>query len=220
MFSMFGMFGIFGWFSTLTGLAVIALLVAEYRDSRAGVWVAKPLASAGFIAAALAGGAADHEYGRAILIGLVLSMLGDVLLIPREREAVFRLGVLSFLSAHLVYAYAFLGLGMSMIPTLLAAVVFGAVGLPLGRWLSGYIPSALAAAAYAYMVVITVMVVCAAGAAAAHGFPAVFVGAFAFYLSDVSVALDRFVGASFMHRLWGLPLYFASQLVLAWTAAV
>jgi uncharacterized membrane protein YhhN len=217
---MVGMTGLFSLFSTLTGLAVVALLVAEYRDSRAGVWVAKPLASAGFIAAALAGGAADHEYGRAILLGLALSMLGDVLLIPREREAVFRLGVLSFLSAHLVYAYGFLGLGMSRLPTIVAAVVFCAVGLPVGRWLSGYIPPALSAAAYAYMVVITAMVVCAAGAAAAHGFPAVFIGAFAFYLSDLSVALDRFLGASFVHRLWGLPLYFGAQLVLAWTAAV
>ena len=59
------------------------------------------------------------------------------------------------------------------------------------------------------------MVVLAGGAAATTGHTAIFVGALAFYLSDISVALDRLVEENFMHRLWGLPLYFAAQLVLA-----
>jgi hypothetical protein len=33
-----------------TCLAVAGLLVAEYRDYRPGVWLAKPLASTGFVA--------------------------------------------------------------------------------------------------------------------------------------------------------------------------
>jgi hypothetical protein len=40
-------------------------------------------------------------------------------------------------------------------------------------------------------------------------------GAFGFYLSDLSVARDRFVAPAFVNRLWGLPLYYAAVLLLA-----
>jgi uncharacterized membrane protein YhhN len=40
-------------------------------------------------------------------------------------------------------------------------------------------------------------------------------GAVGFYLSDLSVALDRFVSPGFTHKAWGWPLYFGSQLLLA-----
>jgi uncharacterized membrane protein YhhN len=40
-------------------------------------------------------------------------------------------------------------------------------------------------------------------------------GAVAFYLSDLSVANDRFVHESFFNKLWGLPLYYAAQILLA-----
>jgi hypothetical protein len=40
-----------------------------------------------------------------------------------------------------------------------------------------------------------------------------------FYLSDLSVARDRFVVTEFNNKLWGWPLYFGAQLVLAATVA-
>ena len=206
------------YLSLVMTAAVVALLVAEYADSRAGVWVAKLLAATTFVGTAIAAGALSHPYGRWILAGLVLSWFGDVFLIPREKPALFRIGILSFLLAHVAYAVAFVGLGLAATWTGAAAILFVAAGLPVGRWLAPKIPDELSAAAYAYMAVITVMVVCAAGAVPAAG-AAVFVGAFGFYLSDLSVALDRFVEASFVHRLWGLPLYFGSQMVLAFTTA-
>jgi uncharacterized membrane protein YhhN len=201
----------------VTAAAVCALLLAEYRNSRIGVWIAKPVASAGFVAAGMLGEAAQTSYGRWVLIGLVLSMLGDVLLIPRGRESIFRLGVFSFLLGHVSYSVAFAGLSPDSAATAVAAVVFVGAGLLIARRLAGHIPAGLAAAAYAYMLVITVMVVLAGGAAVATAHSAIFVGALAFYLSDISVALDRLVEENFMHRLWGLPLYFAAQLVLAAT---
>ena len=171
------------------------MLLAEYRNSRIGVWVAKPVASSGFVAAGILGEAAQTAYGRWVLTGLVLSMLGDVLLIPRGRESIFRLGVLSFLLGHVSYSVAFAGLSPDGVATAVAAVVFIGAGLFIARRLAGHIPAGLAAAAYAYMLVITVMVVLAGGAAATTGHTAIFVGALAFYLSDISVALDRLVDA-------------------------
>jgi hypothetical protein len=38
-------------------------------------------------------------------------------------------------------------------------------------------------------------------------------------LSDLSVARDRFVAPGFVNRAWGLPTYFAAQLLLAASVA-
>jgi hypothetical protein len=67
------------------------------------------------------------------------------------------------------------------------------------------------------MGVISVMVVAALATFGAHGNGAIVVGALAFYASDLSVARDRFVVHEFVNRLWGLPLYFGAQLVLAYS---
>ena len=61
------------------------------------------------------------------------------------------------------------------------------------------------------------MVVTALGNAAARGEVAVAAGALMFAVSDVSVARDRFVAPGFANAAWGLPLYYAAQLVLAST---
>jgi uncharacterized membrane protein YhhN len=89
-------------------VAVAGLLIAEWRDSQAGVWIAKPLASAAFLCTAWSSGALESVYGRWILLGLALCLAGDVLLIPRRRPAVFRAGVLAFLLGHVAYGAAFM----------------------------------------------------------------------------------------------------------------
>ena len=44
-------------------------------------------------------------------------------------------------------------------------------------------------------------------------------GACAFYLSDLAVARERFLVRSITNKLWGLPAYYAGQLLLAWSIA-
>ena len=82
-------------------LAVAGLLVAEYRDSRAGLWLTKPLASAAFVWLAVAAGALASTYGRLVLLALLLCLLGDLLLIPRDRPRVFRSGVFALSLIHI-----------------------------------------------------------------------------------------------------------------------
>jgi uncharacterized membrane protein YhhN len=67
----------------------------------------------------------------------------------------------------------------------------------------------------AYTAILSAMLVAAAGASAAD--PAIFAGALVFYLSDLTVARDRFVSPGFANGLIGLPLYYAAQLMLAAT---
>ncbi len=204
----------------LCAVAVAGLLVAEYRRSRAGLWLAKPIASLAFIWAGLAAGALDSGYGQLVLLGLVLCLVGDVLLIPLERPAVFRAGVFAFLAGHVAYSAAFLTrpldpLGL-VAGTVLLAVVVGAVL----RWVGPTLPAGMVWPVRVYMVVIGEMSALACGVTAAGGPWAVAVGALAFTASDVSVARDRFVRHEFVNRAWGLPLYYAAQLAIATTPAL
>jgi uncharacterized membrane protein YhhN len=69
-----------------------------------------------------------------------------------------------------------------------------------------------------YFVVIGVMAVLACGVTAGGGPLLIVAGALAFTASDVSVARDRFVKHEFLNRAWGLPLYYAAQVLLALSA--
>lgn len=200
-----------------TALCVAALLLAEWRGHRLGVWVAKPLASLGFVLLALALGAAETGYGRLVLLALCLSLLGDVLLVPRGARAAFVLGLLAFLAGHVAYAAAFAsreraGLGVA------AALAVPAV-IAIAAWLRPHVEGGMRVAVGAYVLVIATMVVLASGVSVASGRPAFLAGALGFAVSDLAVARERFVAPAPTNALWGLPLYYASQLVLASTVA-
>lgn len=206
-------------YAAIMSTAVGALLWADRRDWRPGVWVAKPLAATIFVVAALDAGALATPYGRAVLAALALSWLGDVLLLPRRSPRVFQAGVTSFLLGHLAFVAAFAVRGLEAVAGWITLAV---LALPLAlalRWLRPHVPVNMRIAVGAYMAVITAMVACAVATVAHAGNPAIAVGAAMFYVSDLSVARDRFVAEAFANRLWGLPLYFAAQLVLASTVA-
>jgi len=204
----------------LCAVAVAGLLAAEYRRSRAGLWLAKPIASLAFIWAGLAAGALDSSYGQLVLLGLVLCLVGDVLLIPLERPAVFRAGVFAFLAGHVAYSAAFLTRPLDPLGLAAGAVLLAVVVGAVLRWVGPTLPAGMAWPVRVYMVVIGLMSALACGVTAAGGPWAVAVGALAFTASDVSVARDRFVRHEFVNRAWGLPLYYAAQLLIASTPAL
>jgi uncharacterized membrane protein YhhN len=204
----------------LCAVAVAGLLWAERRGSRAGLWVAKPVASFAFIWAGLAAGALETTYGQLVLLGLVLCLLGDLLLIPLERPAVFRAGVFAFLAGHVAYSAAFLTRPISVAGLVAATVLLALLLGGVLRWLAPSLPKDMAGPVRAYMVVIGLMSALACGVTAAGGPWAVAAGALAFTASDVSVARDRFVRHEFVNRAWGLPLYYAAQLLIASTPAL
>jgi uncharacterized membrane protein YhhN len=206
-------------FAALTAAATAALLLAERAHWQAGVWIAKPLASAGFIGVALAGGAFQSGYGTWLLLGLVLAWLGDVLLIPRGAQAAFLAGLVSFLLAHVAYAIAFAVRGLDPTTCLVALVAVLPASLLALRGILPHVPVRMRRPVLAYVVVISTMLVCAAGTVGHERRLAIGLGAFAFYLSDLAVARERFVAKSFVNKLWGLPLYFGAQLLLASTVA-
>lgn len=209
-------------YALVTIVATAALLFAESRDSRLGVWIAKPIAAAGFIGAALANGALDSAYGHWILAGLVLSFLGDVLLIPRDAKPAFLAGLVSFLLGHVAYTIAFALHGLDVGSMLVAALPVSAASLFALRYLWPHVQTRapkMQVPVLAYLAVISTMLVCAASTVGRGSTPLILIGAIAFYISDLAVARQRFVAQSFTNKAWGLPLYFGAQLVLAATVA-
>ncbi len=199
---------------TLVGL--VALLFVEWRRSLVGKAVIKPLTSAGFITTAVLAGAADSPYGRWVLVALALSWVGDVCLIGRARAA-FLAGLVAFLLGHVAFAVAFVVRGLDSAWALGAAVPMAAVALFVERWLRPQVPDGLRRPVVAYITVITAMVVLSVGTWATSPAPLIPLAATLFWASDISVARDRFTGAGFGNRLWGLSAYYVAQLLFAFS---
>ena len=198
----------------LAAMAVPALVVADLYDWRPGRYLFKPLAALGFLWLAWLLRPADSVYACWLLAGLVLCALGDLLLMF-EAERSFLAGLVAFLCGHLLYIVAFLqinstvaGMGISLLPV--AILVAGSL-----RWLLPHLQGPMRIAVPAYILVIAAMLVAAGGAVGRHGAVLILAGAWGFAISDLAVARRQFVKRSIVNGLWGTPLYFGSQLLLA-----
>ena len=200
---------------TVTGLA--ATLIGERSNRPLGL-VAKPIASAGFVGLALTLGATETRYGRWILIALVFGWIGDVALLGAARSW-FLAGLVAFLIGHLLYVVAFFVTGLALGVTVAAAGAAALVAASVFRWLRPHLPAEMVGPVVAYVVIISAMLATAVGATAAGASALIVIGAVAFYLSDLAVARDRFVAPGFTNRMWGLPVYYLGQVLLAWSVA-
>ena len=199
--------------STFLATAVAALLWAELKSSRLGIWLIKPVASTLFVITALLAGALASSYGQLILLGLLLSWLGDVFLIPKRR-LFFIAGLGSFLLAHVAFSGAFLQQPLEVLPLTLAATATVVIAIIILRWLWPHLTHNFRPAVVSYLAAISLMFVLAAGSVGATG-PQLLVGAAMFAVSDIFVARDLFVSPSVANKLWGLPLYYGAQLIFA-----
>ena len=130
----------------------------------------------------------------------MLSAVGDVALLWDSNRA-FMVGLAAFLLAHIAYVIAFLGVAVWSPHVAVVAVIVTASSLLLLRatWKGA---AGLHAATIAYAVVISAMVVTAwatIGGPLAMA-PVAAVGAVLFYISDSSLALNRFRTPDPAHR--------------------
>lgn len=197
--------------------AVALLLAAEYSGQRRLKWLTKPAASAAFIGLALSEGALGAgAFGLFLLAGLVLCAAGDVLLIPRA-ERWFLAGMGAFALGHGAYIAAFLSQSPQAKPLVFAAALaMIVVGAAVLRTLWGKLGPMRAPVAV-YIAIISAMVIASVAASPVSGGYAwaLVAGAVGFAASDIAVARDQFIAQSIRNKLWGLPLYYGSQLVLA-----
>ena len=211
--------------ATVTCAAACALLVlAEWRGVHRLRVAAKLAASAAFVVAGIqAAPLGTSWFARCMLAGLALGALGDAALLGGSWRS-FKAGLFAFLLGHVAYLAGIAQLEhparwlfdaglISALPIGVGLGVLGALWPRLGP---------LRLAVTAYMAVITVMVVAAIGVARAGALPApqrywLAWGAVLFFLSDLAVARDRFLWRGFANKLWGLPAYYAAQLLIAWS---
>ncbi len=199
----------------VTAVGLAALLWGEWQDRARLRRIGKPVASAGFIVAAIGFGALESRYGNIVLAGLVLGAIGDVCLLGSGKKA-FIAGLVSFLLGHVAYVVAFSTLPISVPEAFLTAAALAVVMGFVGRWVFPHAPD-MRVPIGIYMVVIAAMCVFAIGAGSAGAPWMIPVGAVMFTVSDIAVVRDRFVSPGFVNRLWGLPLYYAAQLIIAWS---
>ena len=198
----------------LAGIAVIALVLSDFRDWRAGRYCFKPLAALAFLWLAWVLGPLDSSYGRWLLAGLLCCALGDLLLMF-ERESAFLSGLVAFLSGHLLYMLAFAQLTTNISGLMLSLVPAAILIVGCSRWLRPHLSGLMVIAVPAYILVIAGMLVMAGSTAGQAGALLIMLGAWGFAVSDLAVARRQFVKASPWNGLWGTPLYFGSQMLLA-----
>jgi uncharacterized membrane protein YhhN len=202
----------------VTGLSCFVLVEALLADMQYVAAVAKVVASCGFLAVAVLGGALQSAYGKTLLVGLALSFLGDSFLIGKTQGA-FLAGLSAFLLAHLAYVTAFVINGVSWRWMGATAVPVIGFALAAASWLSPHVAPYLALPVRVYIIVISAMVIAAFGTRGKGGSVLILAGALLFFLSDLSVAALRIVQTDFPNYIWGLPLYYAGQLCLALSAS-
>ena len=207
----------------LAPLLLILLLVFEKRDNLGGKLAVKPVLSCLFVLTALMAATHFSAYAIIVVAGLVLCLVGDVCLAFPQR-AMFRAGLVAFLLGHVAYIVAFVAVARPNVGLGLAGVAALPVSGLVYYRLQPFLGS-MQKAVMAYIVVISLMVIAAGGVfgdgqLSASGRFLVLNGAFSFYLSDIFVARQRFVQASFWNRLIGLPLYYLGQFQIAYTAGL
>ena len=214
--------------SVLAGAATLVMVAAERLARRRVRAVAKMVAAAGFVAvggSAAVGPGAD-AYARWIAVGLLAGAAGDAALLGHGTRAMgagmgmFALGHGAYLMAisQLIAPRAWLG-PWAVGPVAVAVLCLGWLWRHLGVF---------RAPVTVYIAILTVVVI-AAWSPLLRGQPgwldpraaiALAAGATLFFASDVSVARNRFVRASFWNKAWGTPCYVAAQLLIAWSAVL
>ena len=204
-------------------LSAIAAIAGAWLD---GPWlwlhyIGKPLTTLLILWLALsARPAVDARYRRAVLAGLVLSLVGDVfLMLPGDR---FVPGLVAFLLAHVCYIVAFApgssGKARAMAFLVVAAIAAGN--------LAGLLPRVDAALKIPVLAYVAVLAAMAAFALARTWTPAVAqvlprsarlaaIGAVLFMVSDSLLAWDRFGGGVPARALLVLGTYYAAQWCIA-----
>lgn len=206
----------------LYGCVVLALLMAEVKENRRAQAILKPLAALGFILIAIYFGALETKYGKIILTGLVACAAGDVFLLSRKSENLFKGGMAAFAIGHLAYVWAFIqntsgdysiAVIASCIFTLFSTAIFFA-------WLKPKLSRDMRLPVFFYTLIIVSMVLASLTLNMRGVFIFAPIGAIMFAISDMFVAKDRFDKPDPKNALAITPLYFGAQALFALSAQI
>jgi uncharacterized membrane protein YhhN len=183
--------------------------VAVVRSDTRLEYVCKPLTMVFLIALASAVEVDDPSVQKWFVLALVLSLLGDILLmVPRDR---FVFGLGAFLLAHLAYIVGLWVDGVGILNFVIGLAIAGLTAVAIGGRILTAINAGeehnVLAPVRIYMVVISLMLASAIGTAEAFAIA----GAALFYLSDSLIAWSRFVRPRPWHALTIMVTYHVAQ---------
>jgi uncharacterized membrane protein YhhN len=204
-------------------ILLIGLLCFEKTGNLRGKLPTKFLLSGFFILTALIQEHPVPGFYYLLLTGLIFCLGGDVFLALPQKQ-MFLYGLVSFLLGHVFYVIGFFYVAEVSGWTGIGCLAGLLVSCPVYRWLRPHLGT-MRIPVVAYIVVITVMLIGAWTVVGDAGLKfagrlLVFIGAAAFYFSDLFVARERFLKSEFANRLIGLPMYYCGQFFLAFSAGV
>jgi uncharacterized membrane protein YhhN len=150
-----------------------------------------------------------------VIAGIVLSLVGDVALLS-DSDRAFMVGLVGFLAAHVLYIIANLSVAVwSPIPIVVGVVILASTMILLRYVRPSALP--LRIATIVYGTAISTMVVSAWATIGSHlaWAPFAAVGALLFYISDSSLALDRFYKKIPHVAYLALGVYWLGQIGIA-----
>lgn len=206
-------------------IAVFLLIRAEMLKERRQIYVFKPISTLMVIAAALLSflePSHNQMYTIGVLVGLLLSLGGDVALMFQENRQAFAVGLGLFLMAHVAYTLVFLIMGRFSEWDVLSAALLLIMGVGfynlikpnLGKM---HVPVVVYILVISLMVNRSVSVLPGTAFSRAQGIMVV-MGAVLFYVSDIILAASRFWRSWRYHRV-SLAFYYCGQFLLALTAS-
>ena len=202
-------------------ITVFLLIRAELKKDLHRIYIWKPISTLLVITTALLAlpfTGIPVYFWLCIIIGLVLSLGGDICLMFYGNEKAFTVGLVLFLLAQISYALVFTIFGIFRYIDFLSAAVLLLIGiLSFRKMAPGLGPMKLPV--LVYLVIISFMVNRAAALIGYEGMkklPALFlgIGASLFFLSDWILSYDKFV-KSFIKSRISVAFYYGGQFLIA-----
>ena len=196
----------------------------EHQEHYVPAVILKGLASLCFVLLGVQNAPAGSPVAAKILIGLVLGMIADILLnlrfVLKEGKKVFLVGILVFLSGHILYLLAVFPEASNKLIIVIAAVILTAL---LMKWIFARISAEKAFKIFGIVYIGAIVLLnCTAIAnmiSSFTAFRAVFaLGAILFLFSDIVLILNTFgKETKFSLRITNLSLYYLGQLLIAFS---
>ena len=201
-------------FPIIALISVLIFLASERINNQVGRWGGKMAASTVFVLFAVYLDALESVHGKALMVALLCSWVGDLLLLP-GKSRLFLYGLVSFLLAHIAFALCFIQRGIDTGQLLLPGAGVGFLVLIISYWLLPHVEHEMKLPVLGYMAAIVVMVILSFATHHHLSNAAIPVAACLFLVSDLFVARDRFVKKEAWNRIIGTPLYFGAQMIFA-----
>jgi len=204
-------------------ILLFGVLFHEKKKNRLPLLITKSILSLLFVAATLLQPRPVPAYFHYLLVGLIFCLVGDVCLALPQKKA-FMGGLIAFLFGHVLYIFSFSSLvpvSYWFSPGMFIIIV---ISVFIFLWLRPHLKSMLIPVLI-YILVITFMAIGAwavfwKSSFQVSGRAFIMAGALCFYVSDVFVARQRFIKEEYRNRLFGLPLYYAGQFMLAFSVSL